>query len=72
MTIQEAKLFLEEQGYYTQCLWSIDDVQQTYECTNEDAQMVLDKTFNNEWVTEQIFYAIDDIANDMELVKKEN
>ena len=34
--------------------------------------MVLDKTFNNEWVTEQIFYAIDDIANDMELVKKEN
>jgi hypothetical protein len=72
MTIQDAKLFLEQNGYYTDSLWSIDDVQQTYECTNEDAQIILDKTFNNEWVTEQIFFVIDDIADEMELVKKEN
>ena len=70
MTIEQAKLFLEEQGYYTECLWSIDDVQQTYECSNEDALKLLDKAFNTEWITEQIFGVIDDIADEMEFVKK--
>ena len=71
MTIQDAKLFLEEQGYYTETLWSIDDVKQTYECSTEDALIVLEKVFNSEWVNEQIFGVIDDVSNEMELVRKE-
>ena len=69
MTIQEAKLFLEKQGYYTESLWCVRDVKQTYQCTDEDALTLLDKVFNSEWVTEQIFGVIDDIAQEMELIK---
>ena len=36
MTIQDAKLFLEEQGYYTETLWSIDDVSNEMELVRKE------------------------------------
>lgn len=67
MTIAGAKRFLEEQGYYTECLWNISDVQQNWGCTDEQAQEILSQAFNSERITEEIFFSIDDSAIDMGL-----
>jgi hypothetical protein len=59
MTIQEAKDFLESQGYYTKCLWSIHDVQAGYDCSDEEALSVLNSALNTESTFDQIWYAIE-------------
>lgn len=53
---------LELRGYYTQNLWHVDDVMKNYDCESEDAQELLDKVMTSEWITEQIFIAIDEVA----------
>ena len=67
MTIEQAKLFLEEQGYYTENLWSVNDVMDSYQCDKNQALDILHKTLSSEWVTEQIFGVISDIAEEMKL-----
>lgn len=69
MTIEEAKDFLHSKGYYADCLWTTWDVQHLYECTEEEAQSILDGALNNEWITEQIFATIKDLAEDKGLTK---
>jgi len=56
--IQKAKKALEDAGYYCGSLWSLLDVQEKYNCTEEDAYRVLDKALNNEVVVEQIYVEI--------------
>ncbi|QDP48521.1 MAG: hypothetical protein Tp158DCM1228761_23 [Prokaryotic dsDNA virus sp.] len=56
---------LELRGYYTQNLWHTDDVMQNYDCKSEDAQELLDRVMTGEWITEQIFVAIDEVASGM-------
>jgi len=58
MTIQEAKQFLEKEGYYIGNLWVIQDVQGIFNCTDEQALEVLDKALTNEATMEQIQYSI--------------
>ena len=67
MTIEQAKLFLEEQGYYTESLWSVNDVMDSYQCDKKQALDILDKALSSEWVTEQVFGVISDIAEEMGL-----
>lgn len=67
MTIEEAKRFLEEQGYYTECLWRISDVQLYWKCTDDEAQEILSQAFNSERITEEILFSIDHSAMDMGL-----
>ena len=50
-------------------LWSIYDVQDKFECNAEQAQKVLNHALTNEWVMEQIHYAITEIGNDMGLTE---
>ena len=69
--IEEAKQVLAKNGYYTACLWTTFDVQNNFNCTDEEAMKVLDKVFNNEYVTEQIFDSIKIIADSMNLKHKE-
>ena len=57
-TVEEAKAFLTEQGFYTGNLWSVKDVQSNYVCTEEEAQGVLEGALNNEATMEQIWFAI--------------
>jgi hypothetical protein len=64
MTIEEAKKFLEEQGYYTECLWSIYDVQLGYECSDEEALKILDKAISCESTYDQIWFNIEYEAMD--------
>ena len=63
----EAKKLLEAEGYYVGNLWHISDVQMNFDCTEQEAMKVLDKTFNNEYVNEQIFDSIKIIADSMNL-----
>lgn len=59
MTIESAKQFLKDNGYYTDNLWCVEDVKSKYECTAEQAQEVLDGALNNEATMEQIWFAIE-------------
>ena len=61
-TVEEAKAFLTEQGYYTGNLWCVEDVQSRYECTEEEAQDVLDGALNNEATMEQIWFSINEFG----------
>jgi hypothetical protein len=70
--IRTAKLFLEGKGYYTENLWCVDDVMQNYHCTKEEALLVLHKAMTNEATIEQIFLAIDDMADYLSLRKKQD
>ena len=57
--INKAKQVLREAGYYVDKLWSIQDVRDDdNELTNEQKMQALDMAFDNEYTTEQIFYAI--------------
>ena len=70
-TIEEVKAFLKEKGYYTDNLWCVDDVQQTYECTDEEAYSVLDAAANSNYITNEIFSWIDRFAEEYGLIMKE-
>jgi len=59
LTVEQAKEFLEKNGYYVGNLWSVDDVKSKFKCTDEEAQDVLDGALQNEATMEQIWYAID-------------
>ena len=53
---------LELRGYYTENLWHVDDVTQTFYCSPEEALNVLDSAMQSEWMTETIFEMIDQEA----------
>ena len=59
MTIEGAKKFLEEQGYFTANLWNVDDVISNYECTEEQAQAILHESLCSDYITQEIWEEID-------------
>ena len=65
------KKLIEAEGYYVGNLWHISDVQMYFDCTDEEAMKVLDRTFNNEWINEQISDSIKIIAESLNLKHKE-
>jgi hypothetical protein len=67
--IQSAKAILESHGYFTDNLWSIQDVQSNYLCTAEQAQEILETALTNEATVEQIWFAINDAAREENLPK---
>lgn len=66
--IEKAKEILKNNGYYVDNLWRIEDVTDRY--TDEDsneisedlANYLLHDTLTNQWIIEQIFYTMHDIA----------
>jgi nitrate/TMAO reductase-like tetraheme cytochrome c subunit len=70
MTIDDAKKFLEEQGYYADNLWHIDDVTSSWECSDTHAYKVLEMALTNAWTMEQISESIYLIAQYLDLEKK--
>ena len=72
LTIQTARKFLEQEGYYVDNLWHLDDVMESYECDEETAWEILDSAVSNDWITEQINVVISDEAESIyELELKE-
>ena len=67
---EKALNLLSEEGYYVKNLWQADDVMLRWECTEEQALEILDKTFHNEYVNETIFDIISINASELNLKKK--
>lgn len=70
-TVEEAKAFLTENGFYTDNLWCVEDVQNNYDCDEEQAQEILDSALTNEATMEQIWFALNYHAQEEGLIKKE-
>lgn len=60
--IEEAKEVLRNAGFFVDNLWSVNDV--SYKCDDETAQDILNGALTNEWILEQIFSTIRDLAED--------
>lgn len=60
---------LASRGFYTNTLWHVDDVKQNYECSDDDAQEILDKTMQSERITMEIFESIDHVCEGYSHVK---
>jgi len=67
--VATARALLRSKGYFTENLWCVDDVTQNYKCSNDVAYDVLDKAMSNDATMEQIFLAIDDVCDDLEIRK---
>ena len=65
----QPEMLLRSEGFFTENLWSVHDVLQTHDCSRGKAYDVLDKAMNNSATIEQIFLAIDDVCDDLEIKK---
>jgi hypothetical protein len=72
LSIDDARKILESNGYFVANLWHVYDVTSTYRCTNEQAYGILNDALTNEYIMEQIWDAIDSVAEDLNLEKNEN
>lgn len=68
--IKEAKQILKDAGYYTDNLWNVEDVQDIFDCSDKEAQDVLDHALTNEGTMHHIWSVIRMIGQDKSL--KEN
>lgn len=69
--IEEAKQVLAKNGYFVAIMFTVDDVQNNYDCTDEEAFKVLEKVFQNKYVDQEISDAVKIIADSMNLKHKE-
>jgi hypothetical protein len=65
--IKEAMQTLKDAGYFVDNLWSIQDVQNFYNASTEQAQRVLFNVFTNEHMVEYIYQDIVSEAQQLEL-----
>ena len=54
---------LENRGWFVEIMWHIEDVQMNYNCTEADAQGVLQRVFSSEKVNKVIYEMISDDAS---------
>jgi hypothetical protein len=65
MKVNKAKEVLRAEGYFIDNLWHVDDIKSRYNCNdNEKAQDILNSALTNEATMEQIWFAIDMVAQD--------
>lgn len=69
--IDDAKKLLKEHGYFVGNLWKTCDVTINYDCTEEEAQEVLEKALNYESVYELVWEGISYEAEDMNLKRRD-
>jgi hypothetical protein len=62
--IEDAKEVLRNAGYFVDNLWNVEDVKVRYKCDDDTAQDILNGALTNEWISEQIFSTIKDLAED--------
>jgi len=70
LQIQKAKQLLKDNGYFIDNLWQIADVQEKYQCDDDMAQYILEKSLTNEATMEQIWLSIDIFADLEKLTPK--
>jgi hypothetical protein len=67
-----ARAVLRKQGFFVENLWSTNDVTDRYNCTADKAQQVLEMALKNEATMEQIWFAIDDACDSLEIKSIQN
>ena len=70
--IDNAKAVLKAAGYFVDNLWHVEDVQNNYVCTREEAQYVLNFALTNEGTFSQVWFALHFHAEELGLTKKED
>lgn len=70
LTIESAKQFLKDNGYFVDNLWSVLDVQKDFDCTREEAQTVLSDVLESDRIKQEINESIDIVASGFNLLKK--
>jgi hypothetical protein len=70
MKTREAKEELRKQGYFVDNLWSVEDVTDRFDCSDETAQDILYQALTNSYIVERIHETIRDIAMDYDLREK--
>jgi hypothetical protein len=68
-SVATARELLRSKGYFVENLWCIDDVMENYECSKDVAYDVLHRAMKNEATMGQIWYAIDDACETLEIKK---
>jgi hypothetical protein len=71
LDIENAKELLKREGYYVDNLWQTDDVMLNYDCTEEEAQDVLNSALTNDATYQQIWEAISYKAESINLKRRE-
>jgi hypothetical protein len=69
--IAQAKELLKSAGYFVDNLWKTCDVTMNYDCTEEEAQEVLEGALTNEAIFEQIWMDIRCEADNMNLKRRD-
>ena len=73
MSVEQAKEVLKANGYFVDNLWHVDDVKLRYKCDDDEvAQDVLDRALTNDATMEQVWFALDMVAQDEGLELKED
>ena len=67
-----ARELLRKKGFYVETLWSVDDVTTNYICSQEQAHRVLELALKNEATMEQVWWAIDDATESLEIKSNQN
>ena len=62
VSTEDLRKELEMRGFQTENLWQLEDVTHNFKCDSEVAMAVLQDALSNDWVTEQIYQAIDIVA----------
>jgi len=68
MNVEEAKAVLKANGYFVDNLWHVEDVKSKFNCTDDEAQYILERSLTNEATMEQIWFSIDEFG-EMENLK---
>lgn len=63
MKVEEARQVLREAGFQVENLWSLPDVMDNYDCSEEEAMDLLEETLTNDHVMETIWESMDIIAD---------
>lgn len=60
--IKKAKNILKINGFYIDNLWCVNDVGSKFNCTNDEAQEILNLSLTNEATMEQIWFSINEFG----------
>lgn len=66
----KAKDLLRQQGYFVDNLWSVEDVTDRFDCSDEVAQEILYQALTHPYIVEMIHDKIRDIAMEINLKEK--
>ena len=70
--IKQSKHTLKENGYYTDTLWSVKDIQDQYRICDDTAKYILNKVFSSEYLSECIRGLINNEIKELQTVESED